>query len=106
MKPGRFKSNVTLPSIDRFLISKLTSPKIIKSVLLISILSFFIISCSDEKSSGNNQVVYLTPEILCGTVQFTDGCSPQLDTLISFGFALIHHMTFENAEYTFDKVIV
>ena len=105
MNPEVFNSNSALPSIDRFLISNLTSPKIIKSVLFISIVSFFMLSCSNEKSSGNNQVVYLTPEILCGTVQFTDGCSPQLDTLISFGLALIHHMTFENAEYTFNKVI-
>ncbi len=105
MKPGISKRNSALLSIDRFLISNLTSPKIIKSVLFISIVSFFMLSCSNEKSSGNNQVVYLTPEILCGTVQFTDGCSPQLDTLISFGIALIHHMTFENAEYTFDNVI-
>ncbi len=64
-----------------------------------------MLSCSDEKNSGNNEVVYLTPEILCGTVQFTDGCSPQLDTLISFGLTLIHHMTFENAEYTFNQLI-
>ncbi len=105
MKPGTSKSNSDLPSVDRVLISELTSPRIIMLVLFIAIASFFILSCSEEKNSGNNQIVYLTPEILCGTVQFTDGCSPQLDTLISFGLALIHHMTFENAEYTFNKVI-
>ncbi len=105
MKPGTSKSNSDLPSVDRVFISDFTSPRIIKLVLFIAIASFFILSCSEEKSSGNNQIVYLTPEILCGTVQFTDGCSPQLDTLISFGLALIHHMTFENAEYTFNKVI-
>ncbi|MFI5237556.1 MAG: tetratricopeptide repeat protein, partial [Ignavibacteriales bacterium] len=38
-------------------------------------------------------------------VQFSDGCSPKLDTLIAFGIALIHHMTYEDAEYTFNKVI-
>jgi tetratricopeptide (TPR) repeat protein len=105
MKPGRFNSNIALQSIDRFLTPNRTYPKIIKSVLFISIIVFFILSCSDEKSPGNNEVVYLTPEVLCGTVQFTDGCSPQLDTLISFGFALLHHMTFIDAEYTFNKVI-
>jgi tetratricopeptide (TPR) repeat protein len=105
MKPGRFKNNIALQSIDRFFILKLTSPKIISSLLLLSLISLFIISCSDEKSSGDNQNVYLTPEVLCGTVQFTDGCSPQLDSLISFGFALLHHMTFIDAEYTFNKVI-
>jgi len=42
---------------------------------------------------------------MCGTVQFSDGCSPKLDTLIAFGIALIHHMTYDDAEYTFNKVI-
>jgi len=105
MKTGTSKSNSAKPSVDRFFKSNLNAPQIFKSVLFIFIISLLMLSCSDEKSSGDNQTIYLTPEVLCGTVQFTDGCSPQLDTLISFGFALIHHMTFENAEYTFDKVI-
>ncbi len=73
--------------------------------LLIFIVSLFLLSCSKEKGVETQQTIYLTPEALCGTVQFTDGCSPKLDTLISFGIALYHHMTFENAEYTFDQVI-
>ena len=73
--------------------------------LIIFLTSLFVLSCSDEKISEQNQTIYLIPEISCGTVQFSDGCSPQLDTLISFGIALVHHMTYENAEYTFDKVI-
>jgi tetratricopeptide (TPR) repeat protein len=67
-------------------------------------LSFLLISCSDQKVP-DTQRAYLTPETLCGTVQFSDGCSPKLDTLIAFGIALIHHMTYEDAEYTFDQVI-
>jgi len=47
----------------------------------------------------------LTPEILCGTVEFTDGCGPAVDTLNRFGLTLIHHMTYEEAAYTFDQVI-
>lgn len=74
----------------------------IKSLLLI--LTLLVIACSD-KNTSTTQRVYLTPDILCGTVQFTDGCSPSLDSLISFGLALIHHMTYEDAEYTFNKVI-
>jgi tetratricopeptide (TPR) repeat protein len=66
--------------------------------------SVLLISCSDQKVP-ETQRAYLTPETLCGTVQFSDGCSPKLDTLISFGIALIHHMTYEDAEYTFDQVI-
>ncbi len=73
--------------------------------VLIFIFSLFLISCSDQKVSVSSQRNYLTPETLCGTVRFSDGCSPKLDTLISFGIALIHHMTYEDAEYTFSKVI-
>lgn len=74
--------------------------------LLLTAISLCLIlfSCADQKISEAERV-YLTPEVLCGTVQFSDGCSPQLDTLISFGIALIHHMTYEDAEYTFNKVI-
>jgi len=105
MKPRNTKSNFALLYIDRFLISKLTSHIIFRPLLLLSFLSLFIISCSDEKSSIEDQSEYLTPEILCGTVQFTDGCTLQLDSLISFGLALIHHMTYEYADYTFSRVI-
>lgn len=68
------------------------------------VLVLISLSCTDKNKEAE-QRAYLTPEILCGTVQFTDGCSPQLDTLIRFGIALIHHMTYEDAEYTFGKVI-
>ncbi len=74
------------------------------AVVIFLLLFFFNFSCSD-KNQPDEQRAYLTPEVLCGTVQFTDGCSPQLDTLIRFGIALIHHMTYEDAEYTFSKVI-
>ena len=72
--------------------------------LVFLVLVLLNLSCSDKNVPGD-QRAYLTPEVLCGTVQFTDGCSPQLDTLIRFGIALIHHMTYEDAEYTFSKVI-
>lgn len=73
--------------------------------LLMFITSLILLTCSDEKVSEEEQSIYLTPDVLCGTVQFSDGCSPQLDSLISFGLALVHHMTYEDAEYTFNKVI-
>jgi len=72
------------------------------SLILIFIITF--LSCTDQKIS-ETQKTYLTPDIMCGTVQFSDGCSPKLDTLIAFGIALIHHMTYDDAEYTFNKVI-
>ena len=78
----------------------LRSYKLIASVIILSVLS----SCSEQKISKAERQ-YLTPDILCGTVQFKDGCSPKLDTMISFGIALIHHMTYEDAEYTFNQVI-
>ena len=75
------------------------------NILPVMLILFLVsVSCS-EKKVPEGQRAYLTPEIMCGTVQFSDGCSPKLDTLIGFGIALIHHMTYEDAEYTFNKVI-
>jgi hypothetical protein len=74
---------------------------IIASLAVMSVIYF--ISCSSKPSVTQRD--YLTPETMCGTVQFSDGCSPKLDTLIMFGIALIHHMTYEDAAYTFGKVI-
>ena len=65
-------------------------------------------ACSSVQSSDESQIkasTFLTPDILCGTVQFSDGCGPTTDSLISFGLALVHHMTFDDAEHIFDQVI-
>jgi len=91
-------------NIEQFKLKVSTQNIFERISLLIFISSLIMLSCSDSKVS-EEQSNYLTPEVLCGTVQFTDGCSPQLDSLISFGFALIHHMTYDDAEYTFNKVI-
>ena len=77
---------------------------VIKYPVVLFFASFLLLSCSDQKDTETNNT-YLTPDIMCGTVQFSDGCSPRLDTLIAFGIALIHHMTYDDAEYTFNKVI-
>ena len=77
-----------------------------KNALLPLALVMPFFACSDKtKTAETSQSVFLTPEVMCGTIQFTDGCGPQTDTLIRFGIALIHHMTYEDAAYTFDKVI-
>ncbi len=78
-----------------------------KPTLIFSCLFFFFLTaCSEKKeSTAAEQRIYLTPEVMCGTVQFTDGCGLKTDTLIRFGIALVHHMTYEDAAYTFDKVI-
>ena len=91
MNPGTFKQNAG---------EYFRTPLVV--LVFISIL--FSLSCSDQKVS-ETQKTYLTPDIMCGTVQFSDGCSPKLDTLIAFGIALVHHMTYDDAEYTFNKVI-
>ena len=61
-------------------------------------------SCAPKTQVQEAQTVFLTPEVMCGTVEFTDGCGPETDTLIRFGLALIHHMTYEDAAYTFEQV--
>jgi hypothetical protein len=78
--------------------------KIILMLFTFFFMALLSLSCSEQKVS-KAQRDYLTPDAMCGTVEFTDGCSPKLDTLIRFGIALIHHMTYEDAEYTFNKVI-
>ncbi len=74
-------------------------------------LAILIASCNrnseqvSETKVSDASSIYLTPDIMCGTIQFTDGCGPAVDTLIRFGITLIHHMTYEDAEHTFDQVI-
>lgn len=59
----------------------------------------------DSSQTDSGQLPFLTPDILCGTVQFSDGCGAEMDSLISFGLALVHHMTYDDAEHIFDQVI-
>ncbi|MDX1476375.1 MAG: tetratricopeptide repeat protein [Saprospiraceae bacterium] len=73
-------------------------------------LSLFIVAllgmtfgCANERESTN--LATITPAELCGTVQFSDGCSDAIDSLIAYGLALVHHMTYEEAESVFDTVI-
>ena len=66
---------------------------------------FLVTGCKSNQTAETEQSIYLTPEVMCGTVEFTDGCGTATDTLIRFGIALIHHMTYEDAGYTFDQVI-
>ena len=46
--------------------------KILRSVLLTSVLTFIFISCAKEEVAEKKRD-YLTPETLCGTVTFKDG---------------------------------
>lgn len=75
------------------------------SLRILCVLSLSLIACTDKKEIAEEQRIFLTPETMCGTVQFTDGCGKEQDVLIRFGIALLHHMTYEDAAYTFDQVI-
>src|SRR5688572_28285848 len=76
-----------------------------KLLILITTSLFLLTGCKQKETTEDWQSIYLSPEVMCGTVQFTDGCGPTTDTLIRFGIALIHHMTYEDAGYTFGQVI-
>lgn len=74
--------------------------------LVVPLFCFLILNaCSTEKQPIDNQIPQLTLGVMCGTVQFSDGCGMETDSLIKFGLALIHHMTYEDAESVFDQVI-
>jgi hypothetical protein len=60
-------------------------------------------SCSSKP--GNENPVTNSGITLCGTVQFSDGCDTKTDSLIAYGLALTHHMTYDDAEKIFDTVI-
>lgn len=67
--------------------------------LSLALILIILAGCSSRKEPG---LVENIP--VCGTVQFSDGCSPELDKAISMGIALIHHMTYEEADTLFSKV--
>src|SRR5690606_36708995 len=77
-----------------------------KSTTLLLLPGLFLLwGCQPKPQPETLQSGFLSPEIMCGTVQFADGCSPKLDTLLRYGIALVHHMTYEDARYSFERVI-
>ncbi len=70
--------------------------------LLLPVICLSLITC--QTSRNDISLSTITPREMCGTVQFSDGCGESLDSSIAYGIALIHHMTFEEAEVIFDKV--
>jgi tetratricopeptide (TPR) repeat protein len=81
---------------------KLESPFVVFAFLIISLLWFF--SCESNKKSiiAENLDYGIT---ICGTVQFMGNCASETDSLVPLGIALVHHMTYEEAEEIFDQVI-
>src|SRR3989337_2982020 len=71
-----------------------------RSVIIILII---ITTCCTPSGQKSSELLSEIP--LCGTVQFSDGCSDELDVIISYGLALVHHMTYDEAEKVFTKVI-
>jgi len=67
---------------------------------VMAILLITSIACSPQKESAP-----IAEIPVCGTVQFSDGCSKALDKTIAYGIALVHHMTYTEAEKVFDSVI-
>lgn len=68
-------------------------------------LTLCFVSCNTQTKDSSPQDPLLAKQVMCGTVEFTDGCGERTDSLIRYGLALIHHMTYEEAEVTFDQVI-
>ena len=63
------------------------------------------VSLSCTPKAEKEETVLLGEVTMCGTVQFSDGCGKKPDSLISYGLALVHHMTYDEAEIVFDRLI-
>jgi hypothetical protein len=75
------------------------------SLYTVWLLTIVLLTFSCSRKAENKSEVVQTGITLCGTVQFSDGCGEEIDSLISYGLALTHHMTYEDAEKIFDTVI-
>ncbi len=67
--------------------------------------AMFVLMIALVGCSLKNEKKQISDIPMCGTVQFSDGCNKELDKLISYGLALVHHMTYLEAEEVFDQVI-
>ncbi len=77
--------------------------KYLRFGLMLSLAGLITASCTQK--SKEEAVLDIGEIPICGTVQFSEGCSDPLDSLISYGLALVHHMTYQEAEGVFDSVI-
>jgi tetratricopeptide (TPR) repeat protein len=64
-----------------------------------------LLSSSCDRKNNKEETGLSTRLTLCGSVQFDEGYGTETDSLISYGVALLHHMTYEDAEKIFDRVI-
>ncbi len=73
-------------------------------LMLLLIAGWLLMACNNNNKK--EKTLAFRGEIFkCGTVQFTDGCGRKLDSFIAYGLALVHHMTYDDAEKIFDQVI-
>ncbi len=67
-------------------------------------LPFLLFACKN-KSTPIDVLALKSNVVSCGTVQLAGGCgNKKLDSSIAYGLALVHHMTFDEAEVVFDEV--
>ena len=71
--------------------------------IFILALTVFVSACTEKNKTAS--AVSSIDIVRCGTVQFSGSCGPELDSFIAYGLALVHHMTFDEAEVVFDKII-
>ena len=69
------------------------------TILLVAVL----VACSQKVQ--DNRLSLDRTQVMCGTVQFANACSPTVDSLLALGIALYHHMTFEEARDNFQRAI-
>ena len=82
---------------------KLCSVKYKQYVFILALTGAVCSSCSPK--AEQEEIALLGEMTMCGTVQFSDGCGEKPDSLISYGLALVHHMTYDEAELIFDRLI-
>ena len=74
-----------------------------KKISYLFVVIVFIITTACTQVAKSPELASAIP--VCGTVQFSDGCNDEVDVQIAYGIALVHHMTYEEAEGVFTKVI-
>lgn len=69
------------------------------------VLICWLVACKNKPRDIASMAALKSDIVSCGTVQFAEGCgNEKLDSFISYGLALVHHMTFDEAETVFDEV--
>ena len=87
--------------------SKQAKISLLSTFIVLSVWTIILLGFSSCESNKKSDTV-VNPDYgitICGTVQFVGNCATETDSLIPLGMALVHHMTYEEAEEIFDKVM-